>query len=183
MGELEVHDVDAGRWGDLARLFEARGGPKHCWCSVWRDWRGAPGTTDRERKRATLEGQVRTGVPVGLIGYVEGEPAAWCSVAPRESFRELGGVADEAGEVWSLVCFFVPRKRRGAGLARQLLEAAVARAREAGAGTLEAYPVDPDSPSYRFMGFRPMFLARGFEERGTAGSRRYVMRLDLQGGR
>jgi len=54
-------------------------------------------------------------------------------------------------------------------------------AREHGATSLEAYPVDPDSPSYRFGGFVPFFLAAGFREVGRAGTRRHVMRLDLRG--
>jgi hypothetical protein len=33
---LEYHDVNAARWGDFERLFESRGGPKNCWCMVWR---------------------------------------------------------------------------------------------------------------------------------------------------
>ena len=48
----------------------------------------------------------------------------------------------------------------------------------AAANTIEAYPVDEASPSYRFMGFRDMFAARGFHEIGMAGSRRHVMRLE-----
>ncbi|TIT91730.1 MAG: GNAT family N-acetyltransferase, partial [Mesorhizobium sp.] len=47
-----------------------------------------------------------------------------------------------------------------------------------GASTIEAYPVDEAAPSYRFMGFRDMFVARGFHEVGTAGARRHVMRVD-----
>jgi hypothetical protein len=43
----------------------------------------------------------------------------------------------------------------------------------------EAYPVAPDSPSYRFMGFVPMFEKARFVEIGTAGTRRHVMRLSL----
>ena len=45
--------------------------------------------------------------------------------------------------------------------------------------TLEAYPVDPDSPSYRFMGFIGLFERAGFKAIGRAGSRRHVMRLTL----
>lgn len=48
-----------------------------------------------------------------------------------------------------------------------------------GASILEAYPVDPASPSYRFMGFIGAFAAAGFEEVEMAGSRRHVMRLTL----
>jgi GNAT superfamily N-acetyltransferase len=149
---------------------------------VWRTWQKAPGATDRERKRAALEARARDGTPIGLLGYLDGEPVAWCAVAPRKTFRPLGGVedADASTVVWSVVCFFVPRAARGRGMAGAMLDAAIARARDAGADVLEAYPVVPDSPSYRFMGFTPMFLERGFEEQGMAGTRRHVMRLDLR---
>jgi hypothetical protein len=50
--------------------------------------------------------------------------------------------------------------------------------RERGARLVEAYPVDKAAPSYRFMGFRAMFIARGFHEVGIAGTRRHIMRLD-----
>jgi len=68
---------------------------------------------------------------------------------------------------------------RGQGLGRQTLEAAVAHARAEGARVVEAYPVAPDSPSYRFMGFVPAFEKAGFREVGRAGSRRHVMRLEV----
>ena len=41
---------------------------------------------------------------------------------------------------------------------------------------IEGYPVAPDSPSYRFMGARPVFRAAGFEEIGRVGKRRHAMR-------
>jgi hypothetical protein len=44
---------------------------------------------------------------------------------------------------------------------------------------VEAYPVDADSPSYRFMGFVPVFAEAGFAEVGREGKRRHVMRLRL----
>jgi GNAT superfamily N-acetyltransferase len=74
---------------------------------------------------------------------------------------------------------YVHRKLRGQGIGNQLVEAAKAYAKRRGATVLEAYPVDPKSPSYRFMGFVPAFERMGFEEIGKAGSRRHVMRLAL----
>lgn len=44
---------------------------------------------------------------------------------------------------------------------------------------VEAYLVERDSPSYRFMGHVPAFEAAGFHRVGMAGTRRQVMRLDL----
>jgi hypothetical protein len=60
-----------------------------------------------------------------------------------------------------------------------MLDAAVTLAWRRGAKAVEGYPVDPDSPSYRFMGFVPLFRERGFVPAGRAGSRRHVMRRDL----
>jgi GNAT superfamily N-acetyltransferase len=72
-----------------------------------------------------------------------------------------------------------PKACRGHGLMTNLLTSAIAHARQRGAAILAAYPVDPDSPSYRFMGFVPTFEAHGFTEVGRAGTRRHVLRLNL----
>ena len=177
---LEFHEADSGRWDDLERLFESRGGPKYCWCMVWRSM---PSGTRGERgaKKAALEQRVREGVPVGILGYLDGEPVAWCSIAPRETYRDglYRPSGDEPDGVWSLACFFVPRRLRGLGMARRLLGAAIEHARSRGASVVEAYPVDPDSPSYGFMGRVPLFESAGFQKVGRAGSRRHVMRLEV----
>src|SRR4029077_14548102 len=119
---------------------------------------------------------------VGLLGYLNKEPVAWCSVAPRSTYRRLfeqGG--DEEG-VWSIACFFVIRRLRGQGVSLRIIAAAVEFARSRGASIVEAYPVDPTSPSYRFMGFVPTFEAAGFREVGRVGSRRHVFQLRFEHG-
>jgi GNAT superfamily N-acetyltransferase len=177
---LEFHEVDRERWRDLERLFESRGGPKSCWCMLWRATPGEARDTSGASRKAALHRRVDAGVPIGILGYLRGEPVAWCSIAPRETYRRLGGVEEEDGErVWSLVCFFVPRRLRGHGITARLIEAAVEHARRRGATVIEAYPVDADSPSYRFMGFVPAFQSAGFDEVGRAGTRRHVMRLRI----
>ena len=177
---LEFAAVTPERWPNLARLFERRGGPKHCWCAVWRELSSAQRRSPAT-ERAALEDRVHRGVPVGLLAYADGEPVAWCSVAPRDTYRELGGDAYPPGtSVWAIVCFFSNRELRGRGITARLLDAACTEAAAAGADVIEGYPVDPDSPSYRFMGFRSTFLAAGFTETGTAGSRRHVMRRQLR---
>ena len=180
LDRLSFHEVDRGRWHDLARLFDAPGGPKYCWCMAWRPLQDRSRPAGSHRRRAALQRRVRAGVPVGILAYIEGEPIAWCSVAPRETFRPLGGLESPDDIVWSVVCFFVPRRLRRRGLMGRLLGAAIETARSHGATVLEAYPVNPDSPSYRFMGFVPLFRAAGFKPVGRAGSRRQVMRLTLE---
>lgn len=162
------------------RFFSAPGAPKHCWCMVWRRTAAeAKLQAPADRRRMMME-RIAAGNPVGLLACRGGEPVGWVSIAPRETHRALGGPPAAPGEVvWSLVCFYVPRRLRGEGLVRSLLAGAVAYAREQGATVVEAYPVDPDSPSFRFMGFVPVFEAAGFREHGRVGTRRHVMRLEL----
>ena len=172
--------VDSETWNDLVRLFMARGGPKYCWCMVWRSMPSGESRSDRDAKRTALESRVRDGVPIGILGYVDGEPMAWCSIAPRDTYRRgLAGEASGGDGVWSIACFFVPRRLRGQGATRHLIAAAVEYAREGGARTVEAYPPEQGSPSYRFMGSVSSFLESGFREVGTVGTRRRVMRLEL----
>lgn len=136
---------------------------------------------DGKVRQQAMADLVRAGVPVGLRGYAEGEPVAWCSVAPRETFRGLDVVGEPSAPVWSLTCFWIHPHARRQGVMTDLLEAAIHEARPAGADVLEACPVDPDSPSYRFGGFVAFFERHGFHEVGQLGSRRHVMRLDLDG--
>lgn len=175
--------VDRATWPDFEALIGGRGAPNWCWCMVWRTaGAGAASRKPRERK-AAMRRRVTDGEPIGILLYVDEAPVGWCSIAPRATYRPLGGLpagsdAEERG-IWSLACFFVKREHRGLGHGRALLTAAVDHARAAGAKWVEAYPVDPDSPSYRFMGFVPEFAKAGFAEVGRAGSRRHVMRLGL----
>jgi GNAT superfamily N-acetyltransferase len=149
-------------------------------------WRPLPGdrrvATNAIRKK-TIKRNVDAGTPVGILAYDGAEPVAWCSIAPRETYIPLGGEDYEGvpeDKVWSIGCFFVPRKLRRLGIMKQLLGEALKTARKRGARVVEAYPVDPDSPSYRFMGFVSTFERAGFTETGRAGKRRHIMHLMLE---
>jgi GNAT superfamily N-acetyltransferase len=181
-GDLVFREVVRSRWPDMERLFESRGGPKSCWCMVWRATPDEARRTDGFSRKAAMARRVAEGTPVGILGYLGGDPVAWCSVAPRSTYRRLGGEDSPSRReevVWSIVCFFVKRDVRGAGVLKRLIEEAVAHAGRNGATVVEAYPVDPDSPSYRFMGFVSSFADAGFHEVGRAGTRRHVMRREL----
>ena len=119
---LTVHEVDASRWPDFERLFESRGGPKACWCMAWRARGAKAKNTKGSARKAAIKARVDDGVPIGLLGYVGGDPIAWCSIAPRPTYRPLGGAeepGESPGEVWSLVCFFIRREFRGQGVDRK----------------------------------------------------------------
>lgn len=178
MGELRYIPVDIFNWADLERLFEGKGGPHNCWCMVWRNMNEGADRANKVDKKASLKNYVERQSPVGLLCYDKSEAIAWCSVAPRESYRELSGEGS-LRDVWSLVCFYVKKEYRQKGITEELIRQAGNYARDNGAKYLEAYPVDPDSPSYRFMGFKPVFEKLNFDFRHKAGQRRYVMVLEL----
>ncbi|WP_421913042.1 GNAT family N-acetyltransferase [Mesorhizobium sp.] len=178
MTRLEFVPVTSKTWPDFETLFERPGSPNFCWCMSWRDLpdRQSAGSADKKKAMAAI---VAAGTPVGIIARSGSEVVGWCSVAPRESFRKLSADQDDIEKgIWSIVCFFVVRSRRNSGIGAALLDAAIDHAFKSGASAIEAYPVDPRSPSFRFMGFKPMFDTRGFRATGMAGSRRNVMRLD-----
>ncbi len=175
---LAFRPVTAETAGDFEKLFAARGSPNWCWCMAWRATPAEIKDSKSPARRKQILGRVHDGIPVGLLAYEGDEPVAWVSVAPKSTFRSLGGTEDEDG-IWSLTCMFVPRARRGTGLSARLIAAAAAYAKQNGARLLEAYPVDPDSPSYRHMGFVAAFERLGFKPQGMAGSRRHVMHRSL----
>lgn len=182
-GVVEIHPVTAERWGDLEALFGPRGASGGCWCMYWRRTAGEYKAGKGEGNRAALQQLVAAGAEPGLLAYVDGQPAGWVSLGPREQFprfqrsRNLKPVDDEP--VWSVVCFFVGKGFRRMGLQGTLLRAAVDYARAHGARIVEGYPVEPagtSSDNYEWTGFVEVFREAGFEEVARRTERRPVMR-------
>lgn len=177
------HPVDQQRWPDLVRLFEHHGNPGYCWCMRWRAPSNEFDNLKRGGRQEALQRRVCDGVPIGILGYVNGEPVGWCSIAPRETYtalersRVLKRVDDQP--VWSVVCFFLDRKVRGQGFTLRLLQAAVEFARSQGATVVEGYPVEGSSSSYRWMGSPASFRRAGFHQVGQPGDGRSIMRRVL----
>ena len=137
--------------------------------------------------RKTFRKLVHSGSVPGVIGYVDGQPAGWCSIAPREEFtflsrsRVLRPVDEE--RVWSVSCFFVGREYRRQGVTVPLLKAAVALARKKGARVVEGYPVDPQKGklpgAFLWTGVPQTFLRAGFKEVARRSATRPVMRYRI----
>lgn len=162
-----------------------------CWCMSYRDSRvgneGAPLYMADECSREPGP---------GVLAYVDGEAAGWCSIAPRPSYRRLMHsrtipILEEpdVAQVWAAVCFVVRPKFRRQGLMNVLLEGAVEHARAHGAAVIEGYPIESDSPGKvdvisGYVGTTRLFERAGFaraaETTAHSGGRvRWIMRKEL----
>lgn len=177
-------------WADLEALFDLPGGSivRGCWCMYYRrtgavSVSAAAGETNKEQ----LCSLVDSGVVPGLVGYLDGSPAGWISLGPREDYLKLRRSpimkpVDDT-EVWSVVCTYVARAHRGQGLQHLLLAHAVDWAREQGVRVLEAYPVDKPERShddFMFFGSRSLYERAGFREVVRRSPTRVLMRKGLR---
>ncbi len=192
MDDLAVVALTPERFPDLAALFEEGGDPKWCWCTYFR-FRGRDWTNSTAAgNRAALEDIAGTDPAAGLIAYRADVAVGWVSLAPRGDYERLAyskvlAPVDDT-PVWSIVCFVVSRRARGAGIASALLDAAIQYARDHGATMLEAYPVDTSgeriAPANAYHGTLRMFERAGFRviERRQWNARspvRPIVRLGL----
>jgi ribosomal protein S18 acetylase RimI-like enzyme len=190
--KLTVHPLTPARWPDLEAIFNARGCSiaRQCWCMYYRRSGGRgkmpEGMTIAEFNKSQMRAVVEAGRPPGLIGYLDGQPVGWVSLGPREDYGRLAKspVMKPVDEqpVWSIICFVVPSEYRAQGVARSLLDGAIAYARECGAKLVEAYPVDlsvrGDAESLWF-GTKTMYDAAGFEEVARRKPERPIVRMKI----
>lgn len=190
---VDVHPLTRERWDDFAALFGPNGATSGCWCMWWRVTAKefeAGTDVNRERMRALVEGGDHA---PGLLAYDGDRAVGWCSVSPRPEFGRIERSPDLAlfgdddndggsdGRVWSVPCFYIGRRERGRGIARALLDAAVAYAADHGATVVEGYAVDPSRRKFTnselYTGTVSLFESAGFERAGARKPRsRVVMR-------
>jgi GNAT superfamily N-acetyltransferase len=185
--QLKFHPATATRWHDLEVLFGKRGACAGCWCMFWRMKRSEWEKQRGDGTRKLLQKLTRSATAPGIIAYVDGEPAGWCSIGPRENFvllensRILKRVDDIP--VWSVVCFFVARPFRRSGLTQKLLQAAMDYAKQKGVKIVEGYPIEPIKDHvpeiYAYTGFASVFRKAGFKEVARRSDKRPIMRKHL----
>lgn len=188
---LTVEPLTAERWDDLLALFGPSGAYGNCWCTWWRQTGAQFGAGCAERgagNRALLRRLTDEGRQPGLIGYRDGRPVGWVSVAPLDEFGRILRSPTLKPErilpdTWAIVCFFIPRAHRRSGVAGALLRAAVETARAGGATRLEAYPIDTgggeQDAAGLFTGTLAMFTSAGFREVRRRSARQPVAALEL----
>ena len=113
-------------------------------------------------------------------------PVGWVSLGPRETYARLARSpvmrAVDDRPVWSIVCFVVPSEYRGQGVARALLQGAIAYAKKCGAALVEAHPVDKPTRAKdesMWFGAKSMYDKAGFVEVARRKPQRPVVRIKL----
>jgi GNAT superfamily N-acetyltransferase len=182
---IVFHPLTIDRWPHLEALFGPRGGCGGCWCMTWRLPRARFEKGKGAGNRAAFRRRVRSGLPPGVLAYIDGKPVGWCAIAPRPEYEYLGRsrvlrpVDDR--KVWSVSCLFVAKPHRGRGISVKLLRAAVAMAGEAGAEIVEGYPVIPYAArmpdAFAWTGTLSAFRAAGFDEVARGSPKRPIMRV------
>ena len=129
---------------------------------------------------------------IGIVAYIDDEPAGWCAVDVRSVFGRVRGSPvpwkdrheDKDDEsVWAIACLIVRKGFRNRGLTYPLVSAAVEHARARGAASIEGYPLVTQGAQVIWdeLNVGPVgpFLAAGFVEVTHPTKRRVVMRKDL----
>ena len=194
---LTVVPANEASWDDLVAIFGTTDAG-HCQCQrfkvrgwIWRD--STLGQRTEMLRRQTACDDPGAGTTSGLVGYLDGEPAAWAAVEPRVAYPKLRTTRvpwtgrdedkDDAG-VWAVTCMVVRKGFRRRGLTYPLARATIDFARERGARALEAYPmITPPGKEITWgelhVGARQVFQEAGFVEVSRPTLRRVVMRVDF----
>jgi ribosomal protein S18 acetylase RimI-like enzyme len=148
-------------------------GTAHCWCMWWRH-RGKSHAANRTAMRRL----VKSGAEPGLLGYEEGRPVGWISIAPKAEYGHLSRsrsyASDDDEGVWSIACITIAAEARHRGAHDALVRAAVEHALARGARAVEAYP-HRRRPDY--MGYPSPFERARFGPVREAGPRLVMRRM------
>jgi GNAT superfamily N-acetyltransferase len=168
MNPVRVVPVTRSNWDDFATLFESKGAPHYCWCTVYRDGKNR----SNESKKASIAGLVERSTPIGVLAYRDDQAIGWCSVAPRENYlrlaksRTMPRTTPLATPTWAVLCFFILRSHRKSGVAQMLLDGAVEYALSHGAEVVEGFPHDTSGVSSTHRGHSAIFASCGFRLAG-----------------
>jgi GNAT superfamily N-acetyltransferase len=178
-----------GRWEGFAEFMVPANG-RGCVCMSYRDTRlDMPGRIAHMRDECSRE------PGPGVLVYVDGQAAGWCSVAPKSTYRRLLNSRtiphlDEQRDPWAIVCFVVRAGFRRRGLMHELLDGAVEHAAAHGAELVEGYPAEPEAGRLDaisgYVGTTALFEAHGFDrvqptDAHSGHARRWLMRRELTG--
>ena len=185
----DIFPLTSDRWDDFEQLFGPRGACAGCWCLYWKLPRKDFTAGQGDHNRLTQKEIVASGRTPGLLATMDGIPAGWVAVEPRENYPVLNNSRilkplDEL-PVWSVTCFFVAKKYRSQRLTVALLKAALDHVAKQGGKVAEGYPVEPRGagkmpPVFVYTGLASAFKQAGFTEAGRRSETRPIMRYFIK---
>lgn len=177
--KLDIRPLTPARADDVKTITSSTWGAQ-CWDLWWRytdAQRQALGITggskdaNARRRREILQKLARRRRAPVLVAYLDGEPAGFVSLGPRDDYGELkrSKTTQPVDDVpaWVIPCITVRKTYRARGIALALLRAAVGYAADHGAPAVEGYP-RPDERRFSdgavFMGTEELFRRAGFRK-------------------
>jgi len=144
---IAYRELEPDMWPKLEALFGEKGACGGCWCQTWRVERGGKlwEATKGEPARLRMQELVQSGKANGILAFDGDRAVGWCSFGPRADFPRIETMKayrhDASDGVWSITCFFLAKGYRGQGVARKLLQEAIAAMRKRGVNVIEGYPI------------------------------------------
>ncbi len=176
MDSLRLVALDRRRLQDFEHLLSGREF-NGCYCARWTTPSELWQERCRTRPHENLEhssGRVRAGQSLGYLVVRESDGAvvAWTGAGPKTSFSllktEPGSRKGEwSADIWCVACLAVGRSFRSLGYAAEVVRLLVEAAREAGARSIEAYPIEPGSGDCAYRGERALYERLGFSVADT----------------
>lgn len=194
-GRLRIVPANEASWDDLQSILTGTAG--RCQCQRQRlgdrDWWHLPVAERSAILRAETHcDDPRSTETIGIVAYLDDEPAGWCAVDVRSVYGRVRGSPvpwqgrnedKDDDSVWAIACLVVRKGFRHQGLTYPLVAAAVEHARSRGAVAIEGYPLLTEGKEITWdeLSVGPLgpFLAAGFREVTHPTKRRVVMRLDF----
>ncbi len=171
-------------WPAFARLVQKHNGIfGGCWCI---SFHLEPGEKRHGAAayKAMKKALVRQGRAHAALVFDGPDAVGWCQFGPTSELPNIRSKKTyEEGlrqlPDWRITCFFIDRERRGEGIAKFALRAALREITRLGGGTVEAYPEDYTgqkiSSSFLCSGTLGMFEKAGFKKTRKIAMHRWVV--------
>jgi ribosomal protein S18 acetylase RimI-like enzyme len=181
-----IEPLSPARRDDFLAFFDHERGPAfadnpewaRCYCHFYEvsralDWASMTAV----QNRVAMGARIDVGEMEGFLAYDRGDVVGWMNAQPRHKlphcFERMRIVAPPIDcpphEAAVIVCIVVAPAHRKRGVARALLDGALASLAARGVRVVDAFPFkagDSVSPADHYHGTRSMYAAAGFEAIG-----------------
>lgn len=130
---------------------------------------------------------INQGKSHGVLMYHNGDPIGWCQFGPRDELPRVDVMRNykvpPQEDLWRITCFFIDRRYRGKGVAREAIREALKLMKDKGVKLVEAYPMDVGKKRYSssllWFGSLKLFEEFGFTKAGLLAKNHLIVRKRL----